>query len=60
VPPADAALVRKPDAKIPGLGWQRFGGTGAAGAEVKGGAVDTWERLVTTKGRLEASRRRMP
>ena len=28
VPPRGAALVRKQDAKTPGLGWQCFGGTG--------------------------------
>lgn len=64
VPPGGAAVVREQDAKTRGLGWQRYGGTGAAGpgVEVEGGAawVDTWARLVTTKGRSEASRRRMP
>ena len=52
VPPGGAAAVREQDAKTPGLGWQRFGGTGAAGAEVEEGDaawVDTWARLVTTK-----------
>jgi hypothetical protein len=47
VPPDRAALVRKQDAKTPGLGWQCFGGTGVPGADVEGedqGAtwVDTW------------------
>jgi hypothetical protein len=42
---------------------QCFGGTSVAGAEVEEGDaawVDTWAPLVTTKGRTEASRRRMP
>ena len=63
VPPGDAAAVRKHDANTPGLGWQCFGGTGVDGAVVEEGDaawVDTWARLVTTKGRTEASRRRMP
>ncbi|MFB9318243.1 monooxygenase [Cryptosporangium minutisporangium] len=45
VPPGGAAAVRKQDAKTPGLGWQCFGGTGVAGAEVEEGDaawVDTW------------------
>jgi hypothetical protein len=45
VPPERAALVRKQDAKTPGLGWQCFGGTGVPGAEVEEGNatwVDTW------------------
>jgi hypothetical protein len=47
VPPDRAALVRKQDAKTPGLGWQCFGGTGVPGADVEDedqGAtwVDTW------------------
>ncbi|RSM89731.1 monooxygenase [Kibdelosporangium aridum] len=49
VPPGGAAAVREQDAKTPGLGWQCFGGTGVAGAEVEveeGGGdaawVDTW------------------
>jgi len=47
VAPDRAALVRKQDAKTPGLGWQCFGGTGVPGADVEGddqGAtwVDTW------------------
>ena len=51
VPPGDAAAVRKHDANTPGLGWQCFGGTGVAGADVEdddegadpGAAwVDTW------------------
>jgi hypothetical protein len=61
-PPVGAAVVRKQDAKTPGLGWQ-CSANGAAGAEVEEGDaawVDTWARLVTTKGRTEASRRRMP
>jgi len=63
LPPGDAAAVREHDAKTPGLGWQRFGGTGVAGAEVEpwdAAWVDTWARLVTTKGRSEKSCRRMP
>ncbi|MCP9952099.1 hypothetical protein [Actinomadura madurae] len=31
VPPGGAAVVREQDAKTRGLGWQRYGGTGAAG-----------------------------
>jgi hypothetical protein len=48
--------------EAPGLGWQCFGGTGAAGAEVEGGRGVGGHpgRLLTTKGRTEASRRRMP
>ncbi|MFD4637366.1 hypothetical protein ACFWN2_08635 [Lentzea sp. NPDC058436] len=45
VPPGGAAAVREQDAKTPGLGWQCFGGTGVAGAEVEEGEaawVDTW------------------
>lgn len=45
VPPGGAAAVREQDAKTPGLGWQCFGGTGVAGAEVEEGDaawVDTW------------------
>ncbi|WFE47753.1 monooxygenase [Verrucosispora sp. WMMD1129] len=45
VPPGGAAAVREHDAKTPGLGWQCFGGTGVAGAEVEEGDaawVDTW------------------
>jgi len=45
VPPGGAAAVRKQDAKIPGPGWQCFGGTGVAGAEVEEGDAawaDTW------------------
>ncbi|HEX7305818.1 hypothetical protein [Lentzea sp.] len=45
VPPGGAAAVRAHDAKTPGLGWQCFGGTGVAGAEVEEGDatwVDTW------------------
>ncbi|MEU4338805.1 hypothetical protein AB0F59_29825 [Micromonospora lupini] len=47
VPPDRAALVRKQDAKTPGLGWQCFGGTGVPGADVEGDDqgvtwVDTW------------------
>jgi hypothetical protein len=45
VPPGGAAAVRKHDAKTPGLGWQCFGGTGVAGAEVEEGDaswVSTW------------------
>ena len=45
VPPGGAAAVRGHDAKIPGLGWQCFSGTGVAGAEVEAGDaawVDTW------------------
>ncbi|MFG1923248.1 monooxygenase [Cryptosporangium sp. NPDC048952] len=45
VPPGGAAAVRAQDAKTPGLGWQCFGGTGVAGAEVEEGDaawVDTW------------------
>ncbi|MBB4779087.1 hypothetical protein [Streptomyces rapamycinicus] len=56
VPPGGAAAVREQDAKTPGLGWQCFGGTGVAGAEVEEGDaawVDPWARLVTTKGRSE-------
>jgi hypothetical protein len=62
VPSGGAAVVREQAAKTRGLGWQCFGGTGAAGVEVEGGTawVDTWARLVTTKGRSEASRGRMP
>ncbi|WP_037704528.1 hypothetical protein [Streptomyces scabiei] len=63
VPPGGAAAVREQDAKTPGLGWLCFGGTGVAGVEVEAGDAawaDTWARLVTTKGRTEASRRRMP
>jgi hypothetical protein len=37
VPPVGAAAVREQDAKTPGLGWQCFGGTGVAGAEVEAG-----------------------
>ena len=37
VVPPGAAVVRKQDAKTRGLGWQCFGGTGAAGARSKGG-----------------------
>ena len=41
VPPGGAAAVRKQDAKVPGLGWQCFGRTGVAGAEVgrSGGGI---------------------
>ncbi|MCA2215520.1 monooxygenase [Wangella sp. NEAU-J3] len=48
VRPGKAALVREQDAKVPGPGWQCFGGTGVEGADVEGdgepGAmwVDTW------------------
>src|SRR5687767_9616566 len=45
VPPGGAAAVREQDAKTPGLGWQCFGGTGVAGAEVEEGDAawgDTW------------------
>ncbi|MBP2320432.1 hypothetical protein JOF56_000817 [Kibdelosporangium banguiense] len=45
VPPGGVAAVREQDAKTPGLGWQCFGGTGVAGAEVEEGEaawVDTW------------------
>ncbi|MCX2952839.1 hypothetical protein [Lentzea sp. NEAU-D7] len=45
VPPGGAAAVREQDARTPGLGWQCFGGTGVAGAEVEEGEaawVDTW------------------
>jgi hypothetical protein len=42
VPPVGAAVVRKQDAKTRGLGWQCFGGTGAAGAEVEGGTRRGW------------------
>ncbi|MFE5563990.1 hypothetical protein ACFQ68_03280 [Amycolatopsis japonica] len=45
VPPGGAAAVREQDAKTPGPGWQCFGGTGVAGAEVEEGEaawVDTW------------------
>lgn len=45
VPPGGAAAVHEQDAKTPGLGWQCFGGTGVAGAEVEEGEaawVDTW------------------
>ncbi|MGW5740622.1 monooxygenase [Amycolatopsis sp. NPDC003861] len=45
VPPGGAAAVRAQDAKTPGPGWQCFGGTGVAGAEVEEGEaswVDTW------------------
>ena len=42
VPPVGAAAVRKQDAKTLGLGWQCFGGTGAAGAEVEGGTRRGW------------------
>ncbi|UQU63471.1 monooxygenase [Couchioplanes caeruleus] len=45
VPPGGAAAVREQDAKTPGPGWQCFGGTGVAGAEVEEGDaawVDTW------------------
>lgn len=45
VPPCGAAAVREQDARTPGLGWQCFGGTGVAGAEVEEGNaawVDTW------------------
>ncbi|WP_433302156.1 monooxygenase [Actinoplanes sp. CA-030573] len=45
VPPRGAAAVRKQDAKTPGAGWQCFGGTGVAGAQVEEGDaawVDTW------------------
>jgi len=45
VPPGGAAAVRKHDAKAHGLGWQCFGGTGVAGAEVEEGDaswVNTW------------------
>lgn len=42
VPPVGAAVVRKQDAKTRGLGWQCFGGTGAAGAEVDGGTWRGW------------------
>jgi hypothetical protein len=35
VQPDDAAAVREHDAKTPGLGWQCFGGTGVAGADVE-------------------------
>lgn len=37
VPSGGAAVVREQDAKTRGLGWQCFGGTGAAGVEVEGG-----------------------
>jgi hypothetical protein len=37
-----AAVVREQDAKTRGLGWQCFGGTGAAGVEVEGGARRGW------------------
>ena len=47
VPPDRASRVRKQDAKVPGPGWQCFGGTGVPGADVEDdepGAtwVDTW------------------
>ncbi|WP_197029907.1 hypothetical protein [Cellulomonas sp. URHE0023] len=52
VPPGAADLVRAQDAKVPGPGWQCFGGTGVAGADVESGEdedadpgatwVDTW------------------
>ncbi|MFF3847739.1 hypothetical protein [Streptomyces sp. NPDC002328] len=42
VPPVGAAVVRTQDAKTRGLGWQCFGGTGAAGAEVEGGTRRGW------------------
>ena len=51
VPPGGADLVRAQDAKVPGLGWQCFGGTGVVGADVESedesaypGAtwMDTW------------------
>ncbi|MEV7629208.1 monooxygenase [Actinoplanes sp. NPDC089786] len=47
VRPDKAALVRAQDAKVPGPGWQCFGGTGVKGADVEDdepGAtwVDTW------------------
>jgi hypothetical protein len=52
VPPVGATAVREQDPKTPGLGWQCFGGTGVAGAEVEEGDaawVDTWARPVTMK-----------
>ncbi|MBV1942145.1 hypothetical protein KUF83_37165 [Streptomyces sp. BV286] len=45
--------MREQDAKTPGLGWLCFGGADVADAEVGEGDaawVDTWARLVTTKG----------
>jgi Copper type II ascorbate-dependent monooxygenase, C-terminal domain len=47
VRPGKEALVREQDAKVPGPGWQCFGGTGVKGADVEEdepGAVwvDTW------------------
>ena len=47
VRPGKDALVREQDAKVPGPGWQCFGGTGVKGADVEedepGAAwVDTW------------------
>lgn len=55
VPPGGAAAVREQDAKTPGLGRQRFGGTGVAGAEVEEGDAawaDTRARMVTTRGSI--------
>jgi hypothetical protein len=57
-----AAAVREQDAKSPGPGRQCFGGPAWPASRSGGSAawVDTWARLVTTKGRFEASRGRMP
>ncbi|MFF5009991.1 hypothetical protein ACFY3G_45140 [Streptomyces phaeochromogenes] len=44
VPPGGAAAVREQAAKTPGLGWQYFGGTGVAGAEVEEGDA-AWDAL---------------
>ncbi|MFF0161643.1 hypothetical protein ACFYRY_29485 [Streptomyces sp. NPDC005263] len=53
---AGGLFVDLKTAEACGVGWQCFGGTGVKGAEVEEGEaawVDTWRRLVTTKGRSE-------
>ncbi|MDQ0815144.1 hypothetical protein QFZ63_006858 [Streptomyces sp. B3I7] len=54
VPPGGAAAVSEQDAKTSGPGRQSLGGAGVVGVQVEEGdaaRVDTWARLVTTKGR---------
>lgn len=50
VPLLGAAVVRKQGARTRGLGWQCFGGTGAAGAEVEA-EVEGGTRRGWTPGR---------